>query len=131
MDFQCQLMVTGIDEALARLDGLEARIRTNVVAALEWFGQVTTEEMVQTHPFRNITGRLERSIGYTVEQWSAGKVVANIFATAPYAQAVEEGTTSSRPYPFFWPVFYKYLPELQERLQAAVDEAIDQYAAGG
>ncbi len=127
-DLTIGLTVTGIEDTLARLDGLERQIATNVAAELEWFGKTTSEEMVATHSFKNITGQLERSIGYTVESWSAGKILVNVFAMAPYAQAVEEGTPTSRPYPFFWPVYYKYLPELQERLQKAVDAA---YAAFG
>lgn len=131
MDFQCHLLVTGIDDALARLEGLERAIKLAIVVELEWFGRVTTQEMVLTHSFTNRTGRLERSIGYSVESWSGNRALVNVFATAPYAQAVEEGTPTSRPYPFFWQVFYKYLPELQQRLQSAVNEALGQYGAVG
>jgi hypothetical protein len=117
------LTATGIEETIARLDGIARQIAINVSEVLDWFGRTVTEEMQADHTFQNITGRLERSIGYTVESWSAGTVQANVFAMAPYAQAVEEGTPTSRPYPFFWPVIYKYLPELQERLQKAVTAA--------
>lgn len=130
-DTSISLLVTGIEEVFDRLDSLERQIQINVAIELEWFGRVTTEEMVATHTFQNITGRLERSIGYTIESWSAGHIQANVFALAPYAQAVEEGTPTSRPYPFFWPVFYKYLPELQERLQKAVSLAFETYGVTG
>lgn len=123
INLQCNLLVTGIDEALARLDGIQQRLRLFITIELEWFGRTVTQEMVLTHSFQNVTGRLERSIGYSVEQWTANAVVLNVFATAPYAQAVEEGTPTSQPYPFFWPTFYKWLPELQLRLQKAVDAA--------
>lgn len=115
--------MTGIDDAIARLDGLEARIKLYITVELERFGRIVTAEMVETHTFQNITGRLERSIGYSVEEWRSGFTVLNVFATAPYAQAVEEGTATSQPYPFFWPVFWKHYPELQARLQKAIDEA--------
>jgi len=122
-----KLLATGIDDALARLDGLERQIKLNIVVELERFGRVCTEEMIQTHTFQNITGQLERSIGYTVESYGTS-IVLNLFATAPYAQAVEEGTPTSRPYPFFFPVFYKHFAELQDRLQRAVTEAVEQFA---
>lgn len=125
LEFNADLLVTGIEETLARIDSLERQILLNVAIELEWFGRTVTDEMVADHTFQNITGQLERSIGYTVESWSAGTIQANVFAMAPYAQAVEEGTPTSRPYPFFWPVIYKYLPVLQDRLQKAVDLAYE------
>jgi len=120
-------MVTGIEEVLNRLDSLERQILLNVAIELEWFGRTVTDEMVADHSFQNITGQLERSIGYTIESWNLGTIQANVFAMAPYAQAVEDGTPSSRPYPFFWPVIYKYLPVFQERLQRAVDLAYEAF----
>ena len=123
-----RLTATGIDDALDRLDGLERAIRLAIVVELERWGRVVTEEMIQTHSFQNITGRLERSIGYTVEEWRSNAVVLTVSALAPYAEAVETGTPNSRPYPFFWPSFYKYLPDLEPRLAAAIAEAIKDYS---
>lgn len=124
-----RLTATGIDDALARLDGLQRQIDLNIVVELERFGRIVTQEMIQTHTFQNITGRLERSIGYTVEQYGTS-IMLNLFAMAPYAQAVEEGTPTSRPYPFFFPVLYKYLPDLLPALQRAVNEAYAQFGEG-
>ena len=126
-DLDINLTVTGIEQTLARLDGLEKQIKLNVAEVLRWFGDTVTEEMIVTHTFQNITFRLEKSIGFTVESWQADTIQANIFAMAPYAQAVEEGTPTSRPYPFFWPVIYKWLPELETRLAAAVESAYEQF----
>lgn len=130
-DLGMTLGATGIEETIARLDGLEKQVALNVAEVLRWFGDTVTQEMIATHTFQNITFRLEQSIGFTVESWAAGRIQVNIFALAPYAQAVEEGTPSSRPYPFFWPVFYKWLPELQPRLTAAVDAAFAMFAEPG
>jgi hypothetical protein len=116
-------MVTGIDERIRAVDGLDRQLKLNIVVVLEWFGRTVREEMIHTHTFRNRTGRLERSLGYTVEAWTANTIQIMVFATAPYARAVEEGTSRSRPYPYFWPVFYKHLTELYQRLQQAVDSA--------
>lgn len=118
-----RLTVTGIDDRIRAVQGVERQLKLNIVVALEWFGRTVREEMIHTHTFRNRTGRLERSMGYTVEAWTASTIQINVFALAPYARAVEEGTSRSRPYPYFWQVFYKHLTELYRRLQAAVDSA--------
>lgn len=127
----CTLTVTGIDDALARVDGLEHAIRLAVVVELEAFGRLVTHEMIETHTFQNITGQLERSIGYSVEAWRGNAIVLNIYALASYAQEVEEGTPNSRPYPFFWPAIYTHLPELEPRLRTAVTTVLAEYGEGG
>jgi hypothetical protein len=83
--------------------------------------------MVETHTFQNRTFRLEESIGYNVDAFRDFKATVDIYATAPYATQVEHGHPGpppARPYPFFWPVYYKHEPLLWERLEATVETSL-------
>lgn len=116
--------ITGIDERIRAMEGLELQLGLNITVALEWFGSTATQEMITQHSFINRTGRLERSIGYHVESPRDHFYELHIYALAPYAEAVELGVPGrSRPYAFFWPAFYTYLPELYERLAEGVATA--------
>lgn len=140
-----QLTVVGIDEAIQRADRLQRLFLIYVNAQLDWFGETVTTEMKRGHPpggphpevpgelpvfgehrYIDQTGALTRSIGFTIEQWSNFTIRVHVFAMMPYAIAVEMGTPTSRPYPFFWPVFYKYVPLLMERVRLAVAQAFDE-----
>lgn len=119
------LHMEGLDEMIERVGGLSQQIKLNLTVELEWFGRTATQEMITQHEFINRTGRLERSIGYHIEVVN-DHLQLHVYALAPYAVAVEEGVPGhSRPYPYFWPAFYKHLPELMERLDAAVHSALE------
>jgi hypothetical protein len=93
---------------------------------MEWFGKTVSEAAKDDHPYEDHTYVLTRSIGYTVESWSAKTVQVNVYAMAPYAEAVEYGTAKSRAYPFLFPQFYRFLDPLQVKLQNAVNRAISE-----
>lgn len=123
------ITLTGVEEALADIDRRLSIMSDGVTTALDWFGKNATEEMIDTHTFQNRTFRLEGSIDYDVVPASAGDrtAVVAVFAMASYASQVEfghPGPPPARPYPFFWPVFYKWEPALYERLQTVVEFAI-------
>jgi hypothetical protein len=84
------------------------------------------------HAYIDRTGWLTDSIGMEFEppgQWdpTAGPApplpTLWLFATAPYADAVESGTPHSRPYPFFWPTVEDLLTKGSVELAAIVAEA--------
>jgi hypothetical protein len=123
-----RLTITGIDQTIRGVDAAEKLYQQAIAETLEWFGKTVSEEVKADHPYIDRTGGLTRSVGYTVESWRGRFIQVNVFATMPYAEAVEYGTSRSRPYAFLFPKFYKYLGELQQRLQIAVNAAL---AAGG
>lgn len=121
-----KVTVTGLDAVLADIDNRLARMSAGIRADLDWFGDTTTTEMRETHTFVNRTGYLESSINYAV-LLREGHWDVNVEASAWYAEQVEfghPGPPPARPYPFFWPVFYKWEPELWERVQATVDREL-------
>lgn len=140
--------MNGLDEAIQQFELSKRLWLIFATTQMEWFGKTVTQEMKDQPPlghppggphpqggaepvfgqdaYIDQTGYLTRSIGYTVSLWQAHHAVLAVFATAPYADAVEFGTTHSRAYPFFWPVFTKYLPQLEERMQEAAERAIGQ-----
>lgn len=124
------LTLKGLPEALASIEDKIQALKDAVHADLDWFGKVTTNEMVATHTFQNRTYRLETSIGYKAFYWTGGAWRVEVEAGAPYASQVEfghPGPPPARPYPFFWPVWYRYYPDpLFKRIQRNVD-----YALGG
>lgn len=109
------IKITGIPDVIDRLDERHKQARENVQNTLDWFGKGSADEMVRTHTFQNRTYRLEGSIGHSVEPFENGQAFASVFALTSYASLVEFGVPGkSRPYPFFWPVFYKWLPLLRD-----------------
>lgn len=133
-----------------------AQYRNELVEVLHWFGETAVEFMKDGHPpggphpagkdlpvygenrYIDDTGWLTDSIGYTIEPyhtWTPGEGLASalptlrVFATAPYASAIEFGVPGhARPYPFFWPTIELLLPEASAKI-AAVMEQLNQFRA--
>lgn len=123
------ITMSGVEEALADVDKRLDIMRDGVATAMDWAGKGATEEMISTHTFQNRTFRLEGSIDFDVLPFSPGDDVAilSVFAMADYASQVEfghPGPPPARPYPFFYPVFYRWEPALMERLQTVVEFAL-------
>jgi hypothetical protein len=111
---------SGLDHVLNDIDLKLAAAQQVVVDDLKEFGAGARDEMVRTHTFQNRTFRLERSIDFDVVAFVPGQenARATVFALTEYASQVEFGVDGrSRPYPFFWPVWYKWLALLEEKLR--------------
>jgi hypothetical protein len=128
-----------------------AQYRGELVETLRWFGEQAVTIMKEAHPpggphpamgelpvypahkYIDRSGWLTDSIGFTLEPfqvWEPGAGSApalptlTIFATAPYAVAVEYGVPGhSRPFSFFWPTIERLLPEAAERIAAIMTKA--------
>lgn len=112
--------LTGVDDAIAELESRFSAAKDAVVEDLKWFGQGAKQEMIDTHTFQNRTFRLEGSIDFDVVHFTTVGPYVVVFALTEYASQVEFGVPGrSRPYPFFWPVWYKWVPLLEERMQAS------------
>jgi hypothetical protein len=120
-----RITVTGLDAAISRVALVEELWHKYINESLEWFGKTVSEAAKADHPYQDRTGQLTASIGYRVIPLTGTKAYATVFATMPYAEAVENGTPTSRPYPFIWPKFYQYIPELEQRLEDALFRAIE------
>lgn len=144
---ELKIDMQGLDEAIRQYELAGRLWLIFATTQLEWFGKTVTTEMKEQpplghppggphplsrdeqpvfgeHAYIDRTGYLTRSIGYTIDLWQGHRAVVSVFALAPHADAVEFGTMRSRPYPFFWPVFNKYLPQLEERLHEAAERAV-------
>lgn len=109
---------TGIQETIAELDRRLALAKSGIEADMAWFGEGAKAEMIATHTFQNRTFRLEGSIDYDVHQFDLDGAYVTVFALTGYATQVEFGQPGrSRPYPFFWPIWYKWVPLLEEKMQ--------------
>ena len=64
------------------------------------------------------TGYLQSTIYATVQNW-----VVNIGADATYALFVEQGTKYMAAQPYLYPAIQVYLPELEQMILAAIDQA--------
>ena len=104
---------SGLEAVLTDIDMRLAAAKQVVTDDLTWMGAGAKEEMIRTHTFQNRTFRLEGSIDFDVTLWAV-----SVFALTGYASEVEFGVPGrSRPYPFFWPVWYTWLAMLEERLK--------------
>lgn len=115
---------TGFQEERDRADRYQATYRRLVWEAMDWFGRTVVSEMQTDHPYQDRTGWLTASQGYAMDPLNdEGSISGSVYALAWYASAVEAGTPHSRPYPFFWPKFYKFLPMLMSRIELAMKSA--------
>jgi hypothetical protein len=119
MSVNLTLEWSGLDHVLNDIDMKLAAAQQVVMDDLKVFGEGAKDEMVRTHTFQNRTFRLEGSIDYDVIGFEgSGQPHVTVFALTSYASQVEFGVPGrSRPYPFFWPVFYKWLALLEEKLK--------------
>ena len=114
---------SGLDNVLNDIDMRLKQAQHVVMDDLKEFGKGAADEMILTHTFQNRTFRLEHSIGTSWREFDVDVAVgqnasASVFALADYASQVEFGVPGrSRPYPFFWPVWYKWLALLEEKLR--------------
>lgn len=129
------IKVTGIDDAIRVADMAGKLLLEYTINDLTWFGEECKKRMLEYHPpggphppkgelpvygkhrYIDRTGQLSGSIGFKVTPWQARQAVVAVFALAPYASTVEHGHPRARPYPFFWPTFYEFLPHLMIKLQ--------------
>lgn len=117
---------------------------------LRWLGEAAVEKMKEGHPpggphpgggempvygenaYIDRSSWLTASIGFSLEPmrtWDPFTGTAStlptllLFATAPYASAVEYGVPGhSRPYPFFWPTIEELSPLAAARCEHIVEK---------
>jgi HK97 gp10 family phage protein len=80
-----------------------------------WAADVKAEA-IRTVPVR--TGYLRSTIYAEVKDW-----VINLGAEATYSLFVELGTRYMQAHPFMYPAIQKYLPELENLIVAAIEQA--------
>ncbi|MCW4017363.1 MAG: HK97 gp10 family phage protein [Candidatus Bathyarchaeota archaeon] len=100
-------------EALNRFDSEAQRQIQNKLAA--WAESVKAEAS-RLVPVR--TGYLKNSLYTRVQDWQV-----QIGARAPYAAAVERGTSNRGARPFLQPAVQKRLPDLERVLREALESA--------
>lgn len=94
------------------------------------------------HAYIDRTGWLTESVGFHIEQvfpWDPSTGAAPrlptllVYATAPYAEAVEHGVPGhSRAYPFFWPSIYHESDIAEHELGALIEQTnARDYTRGG
>jgi hypothetical protein len=141
---------TGLQETIRRVDTLTGLFHARIGTALSEWAETVVTKITEGHPpggphpdlstempvygqhaYIDRTGRLTRSVGFTVEVWTERVTTLTVFALMPYAESVEFGTPRSRPYPFFWPVIWEYLPRLDLQLAQDVEALFTEYAEYG
>lgn len=113
-----------IDELINQLDAYEQSYWQLVNDSLKWFGEEVTQAMKIQHPYHDRTGHLTSTIGYEFYEWANDYAAVTVYALADYAEEVEFGTVHARPYPYYWPKMYEFLPQLIDRIQLAANGLI-------
>lgn len=104
---------SGLENVLSDIDMKLEAAKQVITDDLREFGEGAKNEMVRTHPFRNRTFRLEGSIDFDVVPFD----YVTVFALTEYASDVEFGVPGrSQPYPYFWPVFWKWAALLEVKI---------------
>jgi hypothetical protein len=117
---------SGVGAAKERVGRVMDAIHDRVEGVLQMWATAVITDMQADHPYEDRTGELTGSIGFDIIEFGGGPVaLAVLFANAAYAEYVEYGTSHARPYPFFWPMIYKHLPDLEVELQEAIVIAME------
>jgi HK97 gp10 family phage protein len=108
--------VEGVKEFQNAMQNFDSATQRHVYSVLaSWAADVKAQAM-RTVPVR--TGHLRSTIYATVKDW-----VVNIGADATYASFVELGTRYMQAQPYLWPAIQQYLPELEQLVKDAIEQA--------
>ncbi|XES76374.1 MAG: HK97-gp10 family putative phage morphogenesis protein [Candidatus Bathyarchaeia archaeon] len=116
MSVNIQISVQGAKEFSQALSRFDQETLTQLQSKLAAWAESVKAEAVRLVPVR--TGRLKTSIYARTQEWQA-----QVGATAPYAAAIELGSSSRRARPFLQPALQKRLPELERTLRQAIESA--------
>lgn len=116
-----------IEEFINNLEILPQRIQEHCQQALTEVLQQMVAHAKTHHPYKDRSGNLTASIKGEVEPSNSKNLSASFKAEAPYAEAVEYGThRGSSPLPFMRPTVEMFKPKLEEALQKAMQQAIEE-----
>jgi HK97 gp10 family phage protein len=110
------LDVDGIEEFQQAMSKLDSGMQRQVHQHLASLAADIKAEAKRLVPVR--TGYLQSKIYAKIQEW-----VARIGADAAYAFFVELGTNHMQAQPYLWPAVQQYLPQLEEIICQAIDEA--------
>jgi HK97 gp10 family phage protein len=116
MSVNIQINVQGAKEFSQALSRFDQETLTQLQGKLAAWAESVKAEAVRLVPVR--TGRLKTSIYARTQEWQA-----QVGATAPYAAAIELGSSNRRARPFLQPALQKRLPELERTLRQAIESA--------
>lgn len=92
--------------------------------ALEMGADAIVNYAKENHTFQNITGFLQDSISREEVSQSGSNFKVEVGAFIEYAEAVEHGTSRSRPYPFIQPAIETNKDILNQLVDAAESKAL-------
>lgn len=116
----------------AKLDKFTPLLQDNVLDVLERHGSMAVERMQENHQsdahaiqrYINRTWNLTNTIEFKVQPFVSDMARLELAANAAYAYDIENGTSRSQPYPFFWQEVYQVENDALADLQQALDEAV-------
>jgi HK97 gp10 family phage protein len=108
--------VDGIEEFQRAMQQFDSGMQRYVHGQLASWAADVKALAKQLAPVR--TGHLRSSIYAKIQEW-----VAEIGAEATYALFVEFGTRYMQAQPFLYPAIQEYLPQLEQIICEAIDEA--------
>ncbi len=121
---------SGLEETVDAISELEQAVQDAIVAAQTRYGQTATALMKANHAndaheikrYVNRTWDLTNSIAFAVAQWAGDLSTLTMEAgrDLDYAEAVEQGTSHSRAYPFFWLQVYAGQPVAEKDVYDSV-----------
>lgn len=123
MDLDFEINLGPLRESLRALpdaldDTLESAVRVSA--------QLVAERSRAEHPYTDRTGALTRRTRAHAPRgrFTRGDLRGEIVADTLYASYVERGTSRSRPYPYLGPALEFCRPEIEHRIDNAVEIAL-------
>lgn len=94
---------------VAAIEHMQRSVEGAMLPLMLDIGEAVAVGAQTAHPWRNRTGRLERSIGHGAASGSlrSGYRV-DVTARTRYASYLENGTSRMPPYPYLWPSWERH-----------------------
>ena len=106
----------GVEELKTAIERFDSNVQTEIYRQLAAWASNIEATARQLVPVR--TGYLQSTIYARISDWAA-----EVGAKAAYSAFVEFGTRHVKAHPYIYPAVQEHLPELEQKLLEAIDNA--------
>ena len=104
-----------------KLKGVE--LNTLLKVAIKEASIIVENDAVLTHPWKNQTGLLEKSITHRIIE-RKGYPVGQVGTSVEYAEHLEFGSSRNKPYPFLRPSLNRNRAKIKRIIEARLKQAL-------
>lgn len=117
--------IKGLDKILDNIDTYTEEMDIGVQSVVEEVVELIATKAMDLAPVD--TGKLRRSIKYTVKKMTKDIIAGNIEVAVKYAKHIEYGTSDTKAQPFLEPAIEEGIKRLNKELQEAHKRATTKF----